>query len=87
MNAPKFTKHGTAAGANAYKSEDGRFYLSSAMTTQNTNVRAMRHRVWTVVDHTQRDACCPRYPRTVASGNTLAACKARLAKYLAAEGA
>ena len=80
-----FVKHGTNAGANTYKSEDGRFYVSSAFSTQNVNVRAMRHRVWTAEDSTKPDPCCPKYPLTVARGKTLAACKARLAKYLASE--
>ena len=80
-----FVKHGTNAGVNAYKSEDGRFYVSSSFATQNQNMRVMRHRVWTAVDHTKPDPCCPKYPATVASGKTLAVCKARLAKYLTAE--
>lgn len=68
-----FVKHGTSDGANAYKSEDGRFYVYR----HNGN--------WTATDGTRVDPCCPKYSLQVARGNTLAVCKARLAKYLTAE--
>lgn len=79
-----FVKHGTNAGVNTYKSEDGRFYIPSAFSTQNVNVRAMRHRVWTAEDSTKPDPCCPK---ATADGCARQSpwWKARLAKYLASE--
>jgi hypothetical protein len=43
-----------------------------------------RQRWWTATDATQKDIT-GNYPRVVASANTVAKCRARLAKYLAAE--
>jgi hypothetical protein len=69
----KFRKAGTANGANVYRSECGRYRLTSAMVTRRIagSYRATTYRAWSAID-LQTSA-------TVAEATSLQKVKARLA--------
>lgn len=75
--------HGTLNGAGMYRTDDGRYAVSSERRGADYRVHRKPHRVWTAVDLQQRDPNMPKYNLEVARATSLTKVKLKLEKVIA----